>query len=980
MMPLASLAWYQLTSIPRHDDEVGPDTVRRQIFASLAGAHAELLGDGQPGAGMLAFCCIRAAGARRLQYLVAGAPRFPPAASSPAYDPAGCHPRDVPILYPPGASGTPLPASQVTAGLDSLPTWSRCLGEPDVLWAIEARTAEKAARSPFDDYVAQMHDAFAWLVLAEPLPTSKIDDERDRLMSRIPMLRQRENSEEHRIGLERAQARYRELTRARPAGAWSVTVLVGGLTAAGQRRAAALLCSASDLDDVPYVLSPGENLAPLGACLAAEESRSESRSPFLATSEFLASVARPPRRELPGIRMVTPSVFDVTPETGAGSPHVVLGEILDESLITVDEFRVTYDTLNRHAFICGATGSGKSQTARALLELLSAGPRPIPWLVVEPAKAEYSRMAARLGPAGRVVVIRPGDLDSPPASLNPLEPEPGFPLQSHGDLVRALFLAAFEASEPFPQVLSQALDRCYRFAGWDLITGDQRPAAKPRFRAGEAHELARLRYPGLAELQSAARAVVDSIGYGHEVAADVRGFVDVRIGSLRTGSPGRFFQGGHPLDIGGLLRRNVVLELESITNDQDKAFLMGAVLIRIVEHLRVRDRTAPAPGLSHVLMIEEAHRLLKNCADGPAAAAVELFASLLAEIRAYGEGVVVIEQIPAKVVPDVIKNTALKIMHRLPARDDRDAVGATMNLSDSQSEAVVAFSPGVAAMTVDGADRPLLVRMQSGANREAHGSCELVPPLAGRRSVQCGPDCQKRACDLRELSEAFELASSPSVTLWTEAIAAAMVIGIQPPRPREHVRTLWPAGRRQLDCAIASSADRATDARRPYLRPWVDPDDFASHVGATMRAMIAADVPAYSDPRRWQAGHYRYLRELITLRAAAAEIGDLGVTAPPHEQTAEWQDRGLVLDGTTMIAQLAELEGHPAFAPGSKKAVLGDPDRSGLADALVAIAGSARGVSAERAFRYVCAGPHLDALLAELPGLIDRADDDGGSS
>jgi hypothetical protein len=61
---------------------------------------------------------------------------------------------------------------------------------------------------------------------------------------------------------------------------------------------------------------------------------------------------------------------------------------------------------------------------------------------------------------------------------------------------------------------------------------------------------ARPRYPTLGELQSAAREVVNRIGYGHEVAANVRGFVDVRIGSLREGAPGRFFEGGHPLDIG----------------------------------------------------------------------------------------------------------------------------------------------------------------------------------------------------------------------------------------------------------------------------------------------------------------------------------------------------------------------------------------------------------------------------------------------
>ena len=74
-------------------------------------------------------------------------------------------------------------------------------------------------------------------------------------------------------------------------------------------------------------------------------------------------------------------------------------------------------------------------------------------------------------------MIRPGDLDVAPAGVNPLEPAAGpdgtrFPLQAHADLVRALFLAAFEADEPFPQVLAAALARCYEQAGWDLVTGE----------------------------------------------------------------------------------------------------------------------------------------------------------------------------------------------------------------------------------------------------------------------------------------------------------------------------------------------------------------------------------------------------------------------------------------------------------------------------------------------------------------------------
>ena len=51
------------------------------------------------------------------------------------------------------------------------------------------------------------------------------------------------------------------------------------------------------------------------------------------------------------------------------------------------------DSLNRHVFVCGATGAGKSQTVRSLLE--AATGQGIPWLVVEPAKAEYRLMASR---------------------------------------------------------------------------------------------------------------------------------------------------------------------------------------------------------------------------------------------------------------------------------------------------------------------------------------------------------------------------------------------------------------------------------------------------------------------------------------------------------------------------------------------------------------------------------------------------------
>jgi len=86
-------------------------------------------------------------------------------------------------------------------------------------------------------------------------------------------------------------------------------------------------------------------------------------------------------------------------------------------------------------------------------------------------------MASRL-PGAEVIRIRPGEPDAIAAGLNPLEPAGAggaggrFPLQTHADLVKALFIRVLQAEEPFPQVLSAALGRVYEEAGWDLALGE----------------------------------------------------------------------------------------------------------------------------------------------------------------------------------------------------------------------------------------------------------------------------------------------------------------------------------------------------------------------------------------------------------------------------------------------------------------------------------------------------------------------------
>jgi len=98
-------------------------------------------------------------------------------------------------------------------------------------------------------------------------------------------------------------------------------------------------------------------------------------------------LARPPARELPGLRLVLRPDFDVTPEstvisgngwTTDSDPAVLLGTVLDWNRVPVGELAVPRASLNRHTFVCGATRAGKSQTVRGLLE--AATRAGIPWL------------------------------------------------------------------------------------------------------------------------------------------------------------------------------------------------------------------------------------------------------------------------------------------------------------------------------------------------------------------------------------------------------------------------------------------------------------------------------------------------------------------------------------------------------------------------------------------------------------------------
>ena len=354
-------------------------------------------------------------------------------------------------------------------------------------------------------------------------------------------------------------------------------------------------------------------------------------------------------------------------------------------------------------------------------------------------------------------------------------------------------------------------------------------------------------------------------------------------------------------------------------------------------------------------MIEEAHRLLRQpppgTGNGPAAHAVEMFAELLAEVRAYGEGLVIAEQIPAKLIPDVIKNTAVKIVHRLPAADDRDTVGATMNLTAAQSAYLVTLPPGEAAVHADGMDYPLLARMPDGTAREAGTPALAASParVIAARSGSCGPDCQQAPCTLRQMRAAKRAARRPADHPVGRADRgrAPDRLGSCPcparPWPLLAACGPWnPAG-----CAISHAADAAVAARVPAIAGTpasasatgsgaLGATALAAHVAAAMRAAVGDGAwPCQRDEPQWLAPAWQWEPLLDQLRTWDR---DHAPASGRHPRTQELEARySRAIPGRTCAEQAAAVQRwhDRSQTPTTNRAVLfGAHQPSAIEDAL----------------------------------------------
>lgn len=349
------------------------------------------------------------------------------------------------------------------------------------------------------------------------------------------------------------------------------------------------------------------------------------------------------------------------------------------------------DSFVKHMFISGVPGSGKTNCLLSVTSMLAD--KDIHFLVFEPAKKEYRALLNT--ETGKKVILMSPHLDSPfPVQINPFEFPKGIMLSQHIGFLMRVFSGAFEVEKVVYEILDSSIEKAYMNCHWKL--NDINDGNKE--------------YPTLQMVYDLIEKEVDKYEYDGEIKGNIKSFIHVRLGGLLKRDAGEIFNvtksSWQPEE---WITRSVIMELEALA-DQDKSFLVLVICNLIYETLIM---AGSSKKLKHVLFIEEAHNIIAPTSYqtgesiDPKISATSFIVKMLAEVRALGEGIVIADQLPSAMAPEVMKNTVSKIVFKMMSGDDREIVGSTMMASGTQLEKMPTYDKGWCLYFGEGMQKPL---------------------------------------------------------------------------------------------------------------------------------------------------------------------------------------------------------------------------------------------------------------------------------
>lgn len=320
----------------------------------------------------------------------------------------------------------------------------------------------------------------------------------------------------------------------------------------------------------------------------------------------------------------------------------------------VAPLNLSLDDMRRHTAIFGCTGSGKSTTAISLaLRLATKG---IPLLMLD-WHGEHSRTVERAG--GKVFSLGSSEYG---ITINPLALASNRDMTMHIDLASDTFTQTFQFTPPQSYMFREALKSSYN------------------------NKL----NPTLTDLINELSLLPIRSSWDHET----RMALMRRLKLFSEGTCGLAVNGPDSLSRHELFRGMVSLDLSHLKDVTSRAILANLLLKVIYDYAIQRGEQ---DSLRHVLFVEEAQNILPpRRVEAPQS----IGERILAEVRKYGEGVVIISQFPSAVSFDVVKNTSIRIIHAVRAGDDARVLGEATSLDLAQRSILSNLAPGEAIVNL----------------------------------------------------------------------------------------------------------------------------------------------------------------------------------------------------------------------------------------------------------------------------------------
>lgn len=429
----------------------------------------------------------------------------------------------------------------------------------------------------------------------------------------------------------------------------------------------------------------------------------------LLTTRELSALINLPLHSVPGISVVESAPeFGLTPQTLDDTKKTLeIGKLLYGGSSSEIPVRLPLDTLCRHSLVCGVNGSGKTNTVLSVLEGFMKHNRP--FLVIEPAKTEYVDWAIEYNrkvkdPQKRIKIFIPGceyyakgKLTPERLRLNPFEVIDlgGNELRvlSHIDRLKASFAAAFPMQDILPVVMEHLL--------YELYTEECPMIDKvdPLYMKKGTPTLSNINKVFIKNLMT-------NIGYAQENTQNISAALRTRFNSLKFGWKGEMLNNPHLMDMewSDLFGSPCIINLSYAGDDQDRAFIMSLILQFLYEYRIAETETANYSFndnvCRHLVVVEEAHRVMNDCPDPrlPQYRSAQMFSNFLSEVRAYGQGMMVVDQVPSRLIEDAIKNTNVKIIHKLVAGDDSLTIAECIGLTPEEQRVIPKLSIGQAVL------------------------------------------------------------------------------------------------------------------------------------------------------------------------------------------------------------------------------------------------------------------------------------------